>query len=138
MKLLLATALTVLTAPAIAKGAAETKVVPVLKTDSNSFGQPIVFPQGEGQVAVSIYEIPVGAKLPVHKHPTPRVGYVLSGTIQVTNVDTGDAHTFHQGEAVLESVDSWHTGANVGPGPLKLLVVDLQPKGASEPTVFKK
>lgn len=138
MKLSLGMALAILSGAAMAKGADQTKVVPILKTDINSFGQPIVFPQGSGQVAISIYEIPVGAKLPIHKHITPRVGYVLSGTIQVTNVDTGDARTFHAGEAIVESVASWHTGANVGTKPLKLLVVDLQPKGASDPTILKK
>lgn len=122
---------------ALAQEGAKVEVKPITSTTVNSFGQEIAFPQGPGQVAVSMYEIPPGAELPVHKHPTPRIGYVLSGALQVTNVENGESRTFQPGEVILESVDRWHKGSNPSKDLLKLLVVDLQPKGAGDPTVVR-
>ena len=113
------------------------EVYPLASESVNSFGQAIRFPQGPGQVAVSKYEIPPKSELPVHKHPTQRIAYVLTGTLTVTDVEDGVSRTFGRGEVVLESVDTWHKGANLGSDLLELLVVDLQPKGAGNPTVLK-
>ena len=136
-KIVWAAAMFMLVAPVAAEeGDGKVVVRPVASADLNSFGQPIVFPSGPGHVAVSIYEIAPGAALPVHKHPAPRLGYVLSGTLRVTNEQSGEIKTFRQGEVILEAVDQWHTGANPGKEPLELLVVDLQPKGAGNPSVL--
>jgi quercetin dioxygenase-like cupin family protein len=138
MRLITAVAIAVLSGASCARAAEGTFVVPILKTDTNSFGQPISFPQGLGQIAVSMYEIPVGARLPVHEHPASRIGYVLNGAIQVTNAETGETHTFRKGEAILELVGIWHTGSNPGTEPTKLLVIDLQAKGAGDPTILRE
>jgi gentisate 1,2-dioxygenase len=69
--------------------------------------------------------------LPKHKHPFPRYGYVQAGTIEVTNLDTGKTETFKTGDFILEAVDQWHFGANKGLEPVKLLVIDMVEKGAS-------
>ena len=108
----------------------------ILSADVNSAGQPIVFPQKDGYVTATMYEIPPGARLPVHKHPFPRMGYVLEGTLRVTNDETSRSETYDPGAFVLESVDEWHEGANAGTVPLKLLVIDLTEKGA--PTTILK
>jgi quercetin dioxygenase-like cupin family protein len=105
------------------------KVTPVLTTSATDSGQPIVLPQKDVQISVSTYEIPVGAKLPVHKHPYPRYAYVQSGTLREIYPDTGQTETYEQGKFVLEAVDQWHRAENVGSEPLKLLVIDLLPKG---------
>jgi len=112
-------------------------VKPVLSTTVTSSGQPIVLPQKDAQVIVSTYEIPPGAVLPKHKHPFPRYGYVQAGTIEVTNLDTGKTETFKTGDFILEAVDQWHFGANKGLEPVKLLVIDMVEKGASN-TVLQK
>ncbi len=118
---------------------ATSKVVvkPVLSTTVTSSGQPIVLPQKDAQVIVSTYEIPPGAVLPKHKHPFPRYGYVQAGTIEVTNLDTGKTEIFKTGDFILEAVDQWHFGANKGKVPVKLLVIDMVEKGASN-TVLQK
>lgn len=123
--------------PMGADAADKVEVKAVTSASANSFGQEIRFPEGPGQVAVSMYEIPPGAALPVHKHPTPRIGYVVAGTLQVTNVENGETHVFKPGEVILESVERWHKGSNPGTDPLKLLVIDLQSKGAGNPTIAK-
>ena len=117
------------TAAAAQPASSPVTVTPVLSADVNSVGQPIVFPKANGHVTVSVFEISPGAVLPVHKHPFPRMGYVLSGSLRVTDLDKGTNRTFGPGEAILESVDDWHEGSNPGAEPLKLLVIDLQEKG---------
>ena len=90
----------------------------------NSSGQPIRLPQGNARVAVSTYDIAAGATLPEHKHPFPRFGYVLAGTLRITNTVTGEAREFKPGDFILESVGQWHKATTVGPEPVKLLVID--------------
>ncbi|MCX7302906.1 MAG: cupin domain-containing protein [Hyphomicrobiales bacterium] len=120
------------TAYALDSGAANPVVVtPVRSTTVTSTGQPITLPQKNVEVAASIYDIAPGTRLPVHKHPFPRYAYVLAGTLQVTNVDTGQSDTFKTGDFIVEMIDEWHFGANVGADPVKLLVIDQTEAGAA-------
>lgn len=109
--------------------AAPITVTPIRSTTVTSTGQPITLPQKNVEAATSIFEIAPGAKLPVHKHPFARYAYVLGGTLQVTNVDTGQSDTFNTGDFIVEMIDQWHTGANIGADPVKLLVIDQIEKG---------
>lgn len=112
-------------AHALDSGAAAPVVVtPVAKTSVTSTNQPIVLPQGDVEVAASIFEIAPGAKLPVHKHPFPRYGYMLAGTLKVTSAETGESKVFKPGDFIVEMVDQWHWGANIGADRVKLLVID--------------
>jgi quercetin dioxygenase-like cupin family protein len=106
-------------------------VTPVITTTVTASGQPIALPQRNAQIAVSTYEIAPGARLPEHKHPFPRYGYVLSGSLQVTNAETGKTDVYKAGDFILEAVGQWHQGANVSTEPVKLLVIDLMEKGES-------
>jgi quercetin dioxygenase-like cupin family protein len=93
-------------------------------------GKPILLPQKDAQVVASIFDIPPGASLPVHKHPFPRYGYVLAGTLQVTKAETGEKFTYKTGDFIVEMIGEWHQGANTGTEPVKLLVIDQVEKGA--------
>ncbi|WP_425373781.1 cupin domain-containing protein [Phyllobacterium salinisoli] len=106
-------------------------VTPVLKSDQTITGQPINLPKGDVQVSVSKYEIAPGATLPVHKHLYPRYAYVLEGTLRVSNEDTGKNQVFKAGDFIIESINQWHKGANIGSDPVKLLVIDQVKKGES-------
>ena len=118
-------------ANALDSGAAAPVVVtPVRSTGVTSTGQPITLPRGNVEVAASIFDIAPGATLPVHKHPFPRYAYVLAGTLEVTNVDTGKSDIFKAGDFIVEMVDQWHQGSNIGAGPVKLLVIDQVEAGA--------
>jgi quercetin dioxygenase-like cupin family protein len=112
------------------------KVTPMLTTAVTSSGQPIVMPQKDVQITVSTYDIAPGAKLPEHKHPYPRYGFVEAGTLRVTNLQTEKTETYTQGSFILEAVDQWHKAENVGSEPVKLLVIDVMPKGATS-TILK-
>lgn len=110
-------------------------ITQLLSTTTTSSGQPIVLPQKNAQIVVSIYDIASGATLPVHKHPYPRYGYVLSGNLHVTNMETGQGSTYKPGEFFPESVGQWHMGANIGAEALKLLVIDIVEKGQTNTTL---
>lgn len=112
-------------------------VRPVLSATETSTGQPIVLPQKSPQVIASTYEIPPGTTLPKHKHPFPRYGYVLAGTITVTNLDTGKVENFKTGDFILEAVGQWHQGTATGTETAKLLVIDMVEKGESNTIIFK-
>lgn len=135
---LLAAGATFTAAHALDSGAAAPVVVtPVKSASVTSTGQPITLPQGKVEVAASIFDIAPGATLPVHKHPFPRYAYVLSGTLKVTNADTGKSDTFKAGDFIIEMIDQWHYGSNIGPDPVKLLVIDQIEAGA-QATVLKQ
>lgn len=135
---LLAACASVTAANALDSGAAAPVVVTPVKTSAvTSTGQPITLPQKNVEVTASIYDIAPGATLPVHKHPFARYGYVLAGTLKVTNVDTGKSDVFKTGDFIIEMIDQWHQGSNIGADPVKLLVIDQIEAGA-QATVLKQ
>ena len=102
----------------------------IFSTELDAAGQPVRFPSGNGRIEATVYNIPPGVSLPVHKHIFPRMGYVLSGTLRVTNADTRQVATYEAGDCALEAVGVWHEGKNVGDGPVRILVIDLIEPGA--------
>ena len=117
--------------------AAKVVVTPLASTTVTANGQPIMLPQKNVQVLVSSFEIPPGASLPVHMHPSARYAYVLEGQLQVTNVETGTSTNYKKGDFIVEMIGAWHQGANVGAEPVKLLVIDQVEEGTAN-TLLKK
>ena len=125
-------------AHALDSGAAAPVVVTLVKTTAvTSTGQPLILPQRNVEVSASVYDIAPGATLPVHKHPFARYAYVLAGTLQVTNVDTGKSDVFKTGDFIVEMIDQWHRGSNIGADPVKLVVID-QIEAGTQATVLKQ
>jgi quercetin dioxygenase-like cupin family protein len=106
-------------------------VTQLLSSTMTSSGQPIVLPQKDAQIVVSIHDAMPGATLRAHNHPYPRYVYVLSGNLQVNNIETGQTDTYKPGSFILESVGEWQTATSIGEEPLKLLVIDIVEKGQS-------
>ena len=128
----LAAALLLAALPALAHAQAEpVTVTPILTTTDTDSGQPLALPASDAQVTVSHFEVAPGARLPVHKHPFQRMGYILSGSLVVANEEIGEETTYDAGEVVMEVVDTWHYGRNDGTTPVELLVIDLAPEGQS-------
>lgn len=117
--------------------AAKVVVTPLASTTVTANGQPIVLPQKNVQVLVSSFEIPPGASLPVHMHPSARYAYVLEGQLQVTNAETGKSTSYKKGDFIVEMIGAWHQGANVGAEPVKLLVIDQVEEGTAN-TLLKE
>ena len=96
-----AAALFVFGTAALALDSGKVVVTPVITADTTADGGAIALPQKDAQVVASIFDIPVGAALPVHKHPYPRYAYVLAGTLQVTRIETGQQFTYRAGDFVV-------------------------------------
>lgn len=99
-------------------------VTPLASASQTAIGQPITLPQKNVQVAISTYDIPAGATLPIHQHPFARYALVQGGVLEVTNVETGKATIYKQGDFIVEMIATWHRAANKGTEPVKLLVID--------------
>src|SRR4051812_25814158 len=97
-------------APVVAQEAAQVVVTPVITTSTTAIGQPILLPKTNAEIHASIYEIPVGAKLPVHKHPYHRYAYVLAGKLRVVATESARTFDYATGDMVIEIVDAWHYG----------------------------
>jgi quercetin dioxygenase-like cupin family protein len=133
----IATVFLLATSPLQALENSSVVVTPVLSTNVTASGQPIKLPEKDAQVVVSTFEIAPGAALPVHKHPYPRYGYVLAGTLEVTDVETGKSTVYKPGEFIVETIGQWHKGANIGTEPLKILVIDQVEQGQTN-TILRK
>jgi quercetin dioxygenase-like cupin family protein len=126
-----------LTSPAHAQQQTDVTIKKLLDTTTTSAGQKIVLPQKGAELIASIFELPPRAHLPEHEHPYPRYGYVLSGSLRVTDTQTGQSKTYGPGDFVVEAVGRWHTGDNAGDEPTKLLVIDIVQDGHAN-TVLRK
>ncbi|OHV90567.1 cupin domain-containing protein [Mesorhizobium sp. ORS 3428] len=137
LALLLAAALYATTASALDTRGTPVVVTPLASKTTTASGQPITLPQQNVEVQVSAYQIAPGATLPVHKHPFPRYAYVEAGTLKVTNVETGISNTYKTGDFIIEMIGQWHQATNIGPDPVKLLVIDQVEQDAKN-TILKE
>jgi quercetin dioxygenase-like cupin family protein len=117
-------------------GSSGALITSITKTTQTISGQPLKLPQGPAEMVAISVDIPAGAALAIHKHPWSRFFYVERGTLRVVNHDTGGSHDFKAGEVQAEAIGEWHEGRAVGNGPVRVIVIDLVPPGATN-TVFK-
>ena len=115
-----------------ANAAAQTvRVEQLLRTASTTSGGPIRLPDGRVEAVAAKYHIASRARLPIHKHPFPRFGYVLSGSLVVTNAETHGFKVFNAGDFIAEDVGTWHEARNYQAQPVELLVIDLVEAGTT-------
>ena len=100
----------------------------LITTTKTDIGQPLVLPKRDPELIVSTYDIAPGAKLARHEHPFSRYAYVLQGDIAV-QFDDGSQKRYHAGDVIVEAVNTWHFGMNVGTQPVRLVVFDLVEAG---------
>jgi len=99
--------------------------------DATLSGQPIRAAEGPLRVTVTQTVIPAGGRLPVHKHPYPRVVNLLAGRLRITNLDTGQVREAVAGDWMVDAVDQWHEAEVVGSEPARLMTIDQAPPGAT-------
>ena len=58
----------------------------VFRGNQTALGQPPHFPGRDCTVVVVTYEIPLGAKLPLHRHPQQCTAYALAGNLCVSTL----------------------------------------------------
>ena len=97
--------------------------------DATLSGQPIRPPSGDLRVTITQVELPAGGKLAAHKHPYPRLVQVLSGRLEIRNLDTGQAREAKAGDWMVDAVEQWHEAVVLGDQPVRLMTIDQAPPG---------
>ena len=69
--------------------------------------------QGRPELVAVKYEFPAGQKLGWHHHPVMNYGILVQGELTIIGQD-GKEKTVHEGEAVVEMVNTIHHGENRG------------------------
>jgi len=105
------------------------RIEPILKTDTTSIGQKIVFPDtGNEEVTMLKVIIPPGASTGWHKHDYPVFAYVLKGTLSV-DPEKGKTKTFSENACFAEVINTYHNGSNKGKEEVVLIAIYLGIKG---------
>ena len=84
--------------------------------------------QGRPELVAVKYEFPAGQKLGWHHHPVMNYGILVQGELTIIGQD-GKEKTVHEGEAVVEMVNTIHHGENRGTKPVILYMFYLSQKG---------
>lgn len=105
------------------------RLEPILKTDTTSIGQRIVYPSfASDEVSVLKVTIPPGASTGWHKHVFPVFGYMIKGTLTV-ETKNGKSNEFTVGQAFSEVIDTLHNGVNNGKEDVVLIAFFMGEKG---------
>ncbi len=102
---------------------------PVLKTDTTSIGQKIIYPQfANDEVSIVKVTIPAGKSTGWHKHNFPVFAYVLKGTLTV-EFENRNQLQFTQNSSFSEVIDTLHNGINNGKEDVILIAFFMGEKG---------
>jgi quercetin dioxygenase-like cupin family protein len=83
--------------------------------------------QGRPELVAVKYEFPAGKKLGWHHHPVMNYGVLMQGELTIIGQD-GKEKVVHEGEAVVEMVNTIHHGENRGKKPVILYMFYLSQK----------
>ena len=86
------------------------------------------YPQGKPELVAMKYIIPVGHKLDWHHHVAMNHGVLVQGELTIIGLD-GQTKTLHEGDVVVEMVDSVHYGENRGTKPIVLYMFYISQEG---------
>lgn len=101
----------------------------LLRTTKSWNGEELPdYPQGKPELVAMKYVIPVGQKLGWHHHVAMNHGVLVQGELTIIGHD-GQSKTLHEGDVVVEMVDSVHYGENRGTEPIVLYMFYLSQEG---------
>ena len=83
--------------------------------------------QGRPELVAVKYVFPAGQKLGWHHHPVMNYGVLVQGELTIIGQD-GKEKVVHEGEAVVEMVNTIHHGENRGTKPVILYMFYLSQK----------
>jgi len=83
--------------------------------------------QGRPELVAVKYEFPAGKKLGWHHHPVMNYGILVQGELTIIGLD-GKEKVVHEGEPVVEMVNTIHHGENRGTKPVILYMFYLSQK----------
>ena len=108
--------------------AAKVVTTELVRTDKSWDGVELPdYLQGRPEIVGMKYEIPAGQKLGMHFHPVMNFGILVQGDLTIISKD-GLEKTVHEGEAVVEMVNTVHHGENRGTKPVILYMFYLSQK----------
>ena len=84
--------------------------------------------KGRPELVAVKYVFPAGQQLGWHHHPVMNYGILVQGELTIIGQD-GKEKTVHEGEAVVEMVNTIHHGENRGSKPVILYMFYLSQKG---------
>jgi quercetin dioxygenase-like cupin family protein len=106
------------------------------QTTVTANGQKISYPvTDKAEVSAYVVQIAPGAETGWHKHSIPVYAYMLSGELEV-QVEEGSTIIYKAGDAIIEVVNTFHTGKNRGTVPASLVVFYIGVQG--QPHVIRK
>lgn len=108
------------TTPAADHGADTQTDVLAMSSQSWDGSNLPAYPAGTPEVTVLRLTIPPGGKLPLHQHPVINAAVLLRGEIEVATKEKS-LH-LKAGEALVEVVNKWHSGKNVGTSAAELVI----------------
>lgn len=93
----------------------------IAKNTVTANGNPIKYlVTDRPEVTAFIVEVPSGGETGWHIHPVPVYAYIINGTLDV-EMENGDIHTYREGDAIIEMVNTPHNGKNRGLATVKLV-----------------
>ena len=84
--------------------------------------------EGRPELVAVKYVFPAGQKLGWHHHPVINYGVLVQGELTIIGLD-GKEKVVHEGEAVVEMVNTIHHGENRGSKPVILYMFYLSKEG---------
>jgi len=94
----------------------------LLRTASSWDGEPYrSYPSGQPELSILKITLAPHTKLEWHSHPVPNAAYIVSGELTLERKKDGKNQHFSAGQAVSETVDTFHRGV-AGNEPVVLIV----------------
>ena len=79
------------------------------------------YPDGQPKIKVLRIQVASGVTLPWHYHPVINAAVILQGTLELQLKD-GSNKIYRKGDALIEVVNTIHTGKALGPIDVDLIV----------------
>lgn len=116
---------------------AEIEVTTLVKSTKSWNGSKLPkYLDGNPEITILKIIIPPKTKLSLHKHPEINAGVLLKGSLRVISKDN-DTLNLKVGEPIVELVNTWHYGENLGTEPAEIIVFYAGVEGTPI-TVVKK
>ena len=80
-----------------------------------------MYPSGQPKIKVLRIQVPSGVTLPWHDHPVINAAFILQGTLELKLKD-GTKKIYTMGDALIEVVNTIHTGTALGTTDVDLVV----------------
>ncbi len=108
--------------------ASQVEKTELIRTSQSWDGQDLPdYFQGRPELVSMKYVFPPGQKLGWHHHPVMNYGVLVQGELTIVGQD-GKKKVVHEGEAVVEMVNTVHYGYNSGTKPVILYMFYLSQK----------